>query len=130
MAQAELARDLSVHQQILKRRPELEAQNGTISKAYEALSPSELGSWMRAHVALSKNVLDNPDAILRKVVGDNQVHDMLSMQRGGKPVEQTRIGGSVGELFGEVMRALFSTIGSYIIGLTVVGLILIGRAAF
>ena len=40
------------------------------------------------------------------------------------------IGGAVGELFGEVMRALFSTIGSYIVGLTVVSLILIGRAAF
>jgi DNA segregation ATPase FtsK/SpoIIIE, S-DNA-T family len=40
------------------------------------------------------------------------------------------LGGRVGELFGEVLRALFSTIGSYIIGLTVVALILIGRAAF
>ncbi len=40
------------------------------------------------------------------------------------------LGGAVGELFGEVARALFSQIGSYIIGLTVVALILIGRAAF
>ncbi len=40
------------------------------------------------------------------------------------------LGGDVGELFGEVMRSLFSTIGSYLVGLTVVGLILIGRAAF
>ncbi|MFO0760757.1 MAG: DNA translocase FtsK 4TM domain-containing protein [Byssovorax sp.] len=40
------------------------------------------------------------------------------------------LGGSVGELFGEVLRALFSSIGSYIIGLTVVGLILVGRATF
>ncbi len=40
------------------------------------------------------------------------------------------IAGSVGELFGELMRSLFSTIGSYIIGLTVVGLILIARASF
>jgi DNA segregation ATPase FtsK/SpoIIIE, S-DNA-T family len=40
------------------------------------------------------------------------------------------LGGAVGELFGELGRALFSQIGSYIIGLTVVGLILIGRAAF
>src|SRR4051812_17164068 len=39
------------------------------------------------------------------------------------------LGGSVGELFGEVLRTLFSTLGSYIIGLTIVGLILIGRAA-
>ncbi|HLM72220.1 MAG TPA: DNA translocase FtsK 4TM domain-containing protein, partial [Polyangiaceae bacterium] len=30
-------------------------------------------------------------------------------------------GGAVGELFGEILRVLFSTVGSYIIGLTVVG---------
>jgi S-DNA-T family DNA segregation ATPase FtsK/SpoIIIE len=40
------------------------------------------------------------------------------------------LGGQVGELFGELMRALFSQVGSYIIGLTVVALILIGRATF
>jgi len=40
------------------------------------------------------------------------------------------IGGSVGELFGELMRSLFSTVGSYIIGLTAIGLILIARASF
>src|SRR5882757_900908 len=40
------------------------------------------------------------------------------------------VGGTFGELFGEVLRSLFSTIGSYIIGLTVIGLILIGRASF
>jgi DNA segregation ATPase FtsK/SpoIIIE, S-DNA-T family len=40
------------------------------------------------------------------------------------------VGGSFGELFGEVMRSLFSTLGSYIIGLTVIGLVLIGRASF
>jgi S-DNA-T family DNA segregation ATPase FtsK/SpoIIIE len=40
------------------------------------------------------------------------------------------LGGAVGELFGEVLRTLFSTIGSYIIGLTIVSLILIGRATF
>jgi S-DNA-T family DNA segregation ATPase FtsK/SpoIIIE len=40
------------------------------------------------------------------------------------------LGGQVGELFGEVMRALFSQVGSYIIGSTVVALILIGRATF
>jgi S-DNA-T family DNA segregation ATPase FtsK/SpoIIIE len=40
------------------------------------------------------------------------------------------LGGSVGELFGELMRGLFSAIGSYIVGFTIVGLILIGRATF
>ena len=39
-------------------------------------------------------------------------------------------GGAVGELFGEILRVLFSTVGSYIIGLTVVGLILVGRSTF
>jgi S-DNA-T family DNA segregation ATPase FtsK/SpoIIIE len=39
-------------------------------------------------------------------------------------------GGAFGELLGEVMRSLFSALGSYIIGLTVIGLILIGRASF
>ncbi|HZO12549.1 MAG TPA: DNA translocase FtsK 4TM domain-containing protein, partial [Polyangiaceae bacterium] len=39
-------------------------------------------------------------------------------------------GGLVGELFGEVMRGLFSTVGSYLIGSTIVMLILIERAAF
>jgi len=40
------------------------------------------------------------------------------------------VGGSVGELFGELMRSLFSTAGSYLIGVTVVLLVLIARASF
>lgn len=40
------------------------------------------------------------------------------------------LGGAVGELFGEVMRSLFSAIGSYIIGITIVSLILVQRATF
>ena len=40
------------------------------------------------------------------------------------------LGGLVGEHAGELMRALFSSIGSFIIGLTVVSLILVGRASF
>jgi S-DNA-T family DNA segregation ATPase FtsK/SpoIIIE len=39
-------------------------------------------------------------------------------------------GGNVGLLFGELMRGLFSTVGSILVGSTVVGLILIGRARF
>jgi len=38
--------------------------------------------------------------------------------------------GNVGVLFGELMRELFSTAGSFLIGPTVVGLILIGRSHF
>ncbi len=39
-------------------------------------------------------------------------------------------GGNVGLLFGELFAALFSTLGSFLVGSTVVGLILIGRASF
>jgi S-DNA-T family DNA segregation ATPase FtsK/SpoIIIE len=38
--------------------------------------------------------------------------------------------GLVGELFGEVARSLFSTVGSFLIGFACLGLILIARAAF
>ena len=36
----------------------------------------------------------------------------------------------MGLLFGELMRGLFSTVGSLLVGLSVVGLILIGRSSF
>jgi S-DNA-T family DNA segregation ATPase FtsK/SpoIIIE len=39
-------------------------------------------------------------------------------------------GGLVGELFGELARSLFSTAGSFLVGLASLGLVLIGRAAF
>ncbi len=38
--------------------------------------------------------------------------------------------GSVGELFGELARALFSTAGSVLVGLSVLGLLLIARTGF
>jgi S-DNA-T family DNA segregation ATPase FtsK/SpoIIIE len=40
------------------------------------------------------------------------------------------VGGNVGLLFGELMRELFSSVGSFLVGSTVVGLILIGRSSF
>jgi DNA segregation ATPase FtsK/SpoIIIE, S-DNA-T family len=39
-------------------------------------------------------------------------------------------GGNVGLVFGELMRGLFSTAGSFLVGGTIVGLILIGRSSF
>jgi S-DNA-T family DNA segregation ATPase FtsK/SpoIIIE len=39
-------------------------------------------------------------------------------------------GGLVGELFGELARSLFSTVGSFLVGFALLGLILIGRATF
>jgi S-DNA-T family DNA segregation ATPase FtsK/SpoIIIE len=41
-----------------------------------------------------------------------------------------RASGLVGELFGELMRSLFSTIGSFLVGFAILGLILIARASF
>jgi S-DNA-T family DNA segregation ATPase FtsK/SpoIIIE len=38
--------------------------------------------------------------------------------------------GAVGELFGELMRSLFSTMGSFLVGFGLLGLILIARASF
>jgi S-DNA-T family DNA segregation ATPase FtsK/SpoIIIE len=38
--------------------------------------------------------------------------------------------GLVGELFGELARSLFSTVGSFLVGFALLGLILIGRATF
>ncbi len=38
--------------------------------------------------------------------------------------------GAIGELFGEVARSLFSTIGSFLVGFACIGLILISRASF
>jgi len=43
---------------------------------------------------------------------------------------EANFGGNVGLLFGEMMREAFSTVGSFLVGPTVVGLILIGRADF
>jgi S-DNA-T family DNA segregation ATPase FtsK/SpoIIIE len=39
-------------------------------------------------------------------------------------------GGNVGLFIGELMRALFSTLGSFLVGVTGIGLILIGRSSF
>src|ERR1041385_6432313 len=39
-------------------------------------------------------------------------------------------GGNVGVFFGELMQALFSAVGSFLVGGTIVGLILIGRSQF
>ncbi len=38
--------------------------------------------------------------------------------------------GSLGELFGEVLHSLFSSVGSFLVGLTAIALILIQRASF
>jgi DNA segregation ATPase FtsK/SpoIIIE-like protein len=40
------------------------------------------------------------------------------------------VGGNVGLFFGEIMRALFSTLGSFLVGATAAALLLIARSAF
>ena len=44
---------------------------------------------------------------------------------GGHPA-----GGAIGELFGELLRALFSTVGTFLVGGTVIALVLIARATW
>jgi DNA segregation ATPase FtsK/SpoIIIE-like protein len=43
---------------------------------------------------------------------------------------QLPVGGHVGLFFGEIMRALFSTLGSFLVGVTAAALLLIARSAF
>ncbi len=49
---------------------------------------------------------------------------------GAKAFDAHSAAGAVGELFGELARSLFSTIGSFLVGFACLGLILIGRASF
>jgi len=60
-------------------------------------------------------------------VGASLVHVALPTAQafGAMPV-----GGAVGELVGEILRSLFSAVGSFIIGLTIIALVLVGRASF
>jgi DNA segregation ATPase FtsK/SpoIIIE, S-DNA-T family len=44
---------------------------------------------------------------------------------GGHPA-----GGAIGELFGELLRSLFSTVGTFLVGVTTIALVLIARAAW
>lgn len=76
-----------------------------------------------------------PHALGLRVAGDLVVAIVLSalvqvalpeaMVFGNAPAA-----GNVGLLFGELMREAFSTLGSFLVALTIVGLILIGRASF
>jgi S-DNA-T family DNA segregation ATPase FtsK/SpoIIIE len=75
-----------------------------------------------------------PDPGLR-VAGDLTLAIVLSslaqvLLPGSRVFGHALIGGNVGLLFGELMRGLFSTAGSLLVGLSLVGLILIGRSSF
>ncbi len=70
-----------------------------------------------------------------RIAGDLLVAVVLSAllqvaAPGSEAFGRAPVGGNVGLLFGELMREFFSTAGSFLIGPTVVGLILIGRSSF
>jgi S-DNA-T family DNA segregation ATPase FtsK/SpoIIIE len=65
--------------------------------------------------------------LLLLTIGSALVHVALPLSTA---FGQMPLGGAVGELAGELMRSLFSAVGSFIIGLTVFALILVGRASF
>jgi S-DNA-T family DNA segregation ATPase FtsK/SpoIIIE len=70
-----------------------------------------------------------------RVAGDLTLAIVLSalaqvMAPGARVFGHAMVGGNVGLLFGELMRGLFSTVGSLLVGSSIVGLILIGRSTF
>ncbi len=74
-------------------------------------------------------------ATLARLFGDLVVLFVLASlvqiaAAGGTAFGQMPIAGGVGELFGEVLRSAFSTVGSFLVGLTSIGLILIARQSF
>src|SRR3954468_4948327 len=76
-----------------------------------------------------------PHALGLRVAGDLVVAIVLSALVQVALPEAVAFGnapaaGNVGLLFGELMREAFSTLGSFLVALTIVGLILIGRASF
>ncbi|HEX9620859.1 MAG TPA: DNA translocase FtsK 4TM domain-containing protein [Polyangiaceae bacterium] len=76
-----------------------------------------------------------PEAIGLRVAGDLVMAIVLaSLCQICAPATEVfgaaRVGGNVGLFFGELMRGLFSTLGSFVVGLTSAGLILIGRSSF
>jgi len=76
-----------------------------------------------------------PNALGLRVAGDLVVAIVLSALVQVALPEAVVFGnapaaGNVGLLFGELMREAFSTLGSFLVALTIVGLILIGRASF
>jgi DNA segregation ATPase FtsK/SpoIIIE, S-DNA-T family len=77
----------------------------------------------------------SPDITALRIVGNLVVAMVLSAlvhvaAPEGTAFGRMPLGGNVGLLFGELFEAMFSSVGSYLIGGTAVGLILIGRSTF
>jgi DNA segregation ATPase FtsK/SpoIIIE, S-DNA-T family len=76
-----------------------------------------------------------PESLGYRIAADVLVGVVLSALVQVTAPELTSFGsvsaaGNVGMLFGELSRQAFSTLGSFLVGLTCVGLILIGRSSF
>lgn len=76
-----------------------------------------------------------PDNLGYRIAADVLVGVVLSALVQVSAPELTSFGsasaaGNVGMLFGELSREAFSTLGSFLVGMTCVGLILIGRSSF
>jgi DNA segregation ATPase FtsK/SpoIIIE-like protein len=76
-----------------------------------------------------------PDSLGYRVAADVLVGVVLAALVQVAAPELTSFGsasaaGNVGMLFGELSRQAFSTLGSFLVGMTCVGLILIGRSSF
>jgi S-DNA-T family DNA segregation ATPase FtsK/SpoIIIE len=76
-----------------------------------------------------------PELVALRISGDLLVLVLVaSLLQVAAPASEVfghaRVGGNVGLFFGELMRGLFSAPGSFLVGLTGIGLIFIGRSSF
>jgi S-DNA-T family DNA segregation ATPase FtsK/SpoIIIE len=99
------------------------------------LVPVELALIGRPLLDRSEPGPTNSRRLALRIVGDVAVATLsaalLHVAFAGTTIHAAMpIAGTVGELAGELMRALFSAVGSFIIGATLIALILINRASF
>ncbi len=95
-----------------------------VAVALPMLSSEEEGGERRTALGWAKRIGGD---IVVVTVAAALVHVALP---DSKAFGRMPLGGSVGDLTGELARSLFSAVGSFIIGLTVIALILVGRASF
>jgi S-DNA-T family DNA segregation ATPase FtsK/SpoIIIE len=124
-------------------RPEVAGENwvGPVGAVFAASSVRLVGAiaWLvpLEMVLLARPLLrDRPIKLsLIRISGDIVIVAILAALTHISMTQVTTfgampVGGNLGVLFGEVLRGLFSTVGSFLIGLTVVALILVERATF
>jgi DNA segregation ATPase FtsK/SpoIIIE, S-DNA-T family len=128
-------------------RPHVEGSNwvGPVGASIAEVLVTAVGavSWLvpLELVLIGRPLLDRSELepgsrrLALRIVGDVAVATLsaalLHVAFAGATVHMAMpIAGTVGELAGELMRALFSAVGSFIIGSTLIALILINRASF